>query len=80
MLTVCSRRISGTLTQDEAGDLPGGLLVQPGKDMAVGVLQRLYFLAAPWRCAALPEPEQPPRQPAKPPPSSDIRARRRPRR
>ena len=37
MLTVCSRSIPGTLAQDEAGDLPGGLLVQAGKDMAVGV-------------------------------------------
>jgi hypothetical protein len=47
------------------------------------LLQRLYFLAPPWRCGALPEPEQPPRQPATPPPSSSSpvrrRARRRPR-
>ena len=37
MLTVCSRNIPGTPTQDEVGDLAGGLLIQPGKDMAVGV-------------------------------------------
>src|SRR5688572_21940552 len=37
MLTVCSRSIPGTPTKDEAGDLSGGLLVEPGKDMAIGV-------------------------------------------
>jgi hypothetical protein len=39
MLTVSSRSISNRIagTQDEAGDLAGGLLVQAGQDMAVGV-------------------------------------------
>jgi hypothetical protein len=37
MLTVCSRSIPGTRAEDEAGDLAGGLLVQAGQDMAVGV-------------------------------------------